>query len=228
MNNNTIDHSRRAARKHRTRASIMQCAINHFQTYGYKETTLEGIAQCAGISKRTVLRYFGAKEDIAIAFAEDAYEAFTRAAAARPADIGIVDYWRAFTMRVNDHIARGGALVKHALLVAENPSLYGRRLHIRKRYADFIAAELCREASTNTLDDIYAKMFAIMLVHAPNNVVDELVSAGRYDEIVDSALEAIDIAVCNFPKRHEFKRRLPDYVFVDPAIFDMPPAYDPD
>lgn len=228
MNNNDVDHSPRAARKHRTRASIMQCAINHFHQFGYKEATLEGIAQCAGVSKRTVLRYFAAKDEIAVAFAEDAFEAFTRAAAARPANISIVDYWRAFMLRINVNIARGGALVKHSLMVSENPSLYGRRLHIRKRYASFIAAELSREAMLNPDDDIYAKMFAIMLVHGPNNVVDELVSAGRHNEIVERVLEAIDIAVSNFPKRARFSHLRPDYVEVEPDIFDMPPAYDPE
>lgn len=228
LNNNNIDHSPRAEHKHRTRVRIMQCAINHFQTHGYKETTLEGIAQCAGISKRTVLRYFRAKEDIAIAFAEDAYTAFTRAAEVRPRTVGIIDYWRAFTLKVNANIAKGGALVKHALLVSENPSLYGRRLHIRKRYAEFIASELSLEANVDPLDDSYAKLFSIILVHAPNNIVDELVAAGRYDEIVENALEAIDTAVCNFPKRDGFKHCLPEYIYVNPDIFDMPPAYDPD
>ena len=112
----------------------MQCAINHFQKKGYKEATLEGIAQCAGVSKRTVLRYFRAKEDIAVAFAEDAYDAFSRAVAGRPPHARIVDYWRAFMLRINTRISNGGVLVQHALMVAENPSLYGRRLHIRKRY----------------------------------------------------------------------------------------------
>ena len=227
MNNNNTDASLRARRKRETRDSIMRCAYHHFQVHGYKEARLEDIAACAGISKRTVLRYFPSKEDIAVAFAEDSFDAFASAVAHRPPDIGIIDYWRAFMLRVTSNISRGGVLVRHALLVAENPSLYGRRLHIRRRYVKLIANELSTEAGVAAHGDVYAGMFALMLVNGPYDIVDELVIEGRVCDIVEQAMNAIDRVVANFPARAKFKRSKPGYAPVDPALFNIPPVYDP-
>ena len=227
LNNNNTDASIRARRKRETRDTIMRCAYHHFQVHGYKEARLEDIAACAGISKRTVLRYFPSKEDIAVAFAEDSFDAFASAAANRPPGIGIIDYWRAFMLRITSNISRGGVLVKHALLVAENPSLYGRRLHIRRRYVKLIAAELSAEAGVSARSDIYASMFALMLVNSPHDIVDELVIEGRLGDIVEHAMNAIDRVVANFPARPNFKCSKPDYAPVDPALFNIPPVYDP-
>src|SRR5260221_10681116 len=54
-----------------TRQLIMESAQRLFLHYGYKKTTIDDIAQEAGIGKGTVYLYFDGKEEIMLTIAEN-------------------------------------------------------------------------------------------------------------------------------------------------------------
>ncbi|MCI2975587.1 MAG: TetR family transcriptional regulator [Ferrimicrobium sp.] len=55
-------------RKERTRALLAQRAAELFVAKGFDHTTVEEIAQAAGISPRTFFRYFATKEEVVMSF----------------------------------------------------------------------------------------------------------------------------------------------------------------
>jgi AcrR family transcriptional regulator len=59
--------SRRAQKKQQTFDSIVSAADRLFQAVGYRETTIETIAEDAGVSVGTVYNYFGTKHGILLA-----------------------------------------------------------------------------------------------------------------------------------------------------------------
>jgi len=56
--------SRRGQQKIRTRHALRDAALLLFATKGYEETTMEEIADAAGVSPRTVFRYFPTKDSL--------------------------------------------------------------------------------------------------------------------------------------------------------------------
>jgi AcrR family transcriptional regulator len=56
--------SRRVENKLRTRRALREAALLLFATQGYEETTTEEIADAAGVSPRTLFRYFPTKDSL--------------------------------------------------------------------------------------------------------------------------------------------------------------------
>jgi AcrR family transcriptional regulator len=63
-------------KKENTSRLILKCANALFHERGFAATTLEDIAGKAGILKQTVLRYFGSKDALALAFGQVALDKF--------------------------------------------------------------------------------------------------------------------------------------------------------
>ncbi len=61
---------RRAQNRDRTRQALAEAAIELFATHGYGATTVEQIANRAGVSPRTFFRHFDSKEDVLLPFDE--------------------------------------------------------------------------------------------------------------------------------------------------------------
>src|SRR5215210_5308354 len=57
----------RARKKAATRHALQEHALRLFLDHGYDATTVESIAQAAGVSQMTFFRYFPTKEDVVLA-----------------------------------------------------------------------------------------------------------------------------------------------------------------
>jgi len=58
----------RARKRRETRQRLAEVGLKLFLAQGYEETTLDQIAEAAGVSRRTVFHYFSQKEDILLAW----------------------------------------------------------------------------------------------------------------------------------------------------------------
>lgn len=76
----------RERRRDATRREIAQCAAALFETRGFQATTVEEIADAAGLSLRTFYRYCESKETALSPLLTDCVEALEQALAARPAE----------------------------------------------------------------------------------------------------------------------------------------------
>lgn len=77
---------RREAHKQATRSALRAAAGRLFAQRGYEKTTIRDVAREAGVTERTVYRYFEGKEDLFAAQALAWIEAVRVAIAARPED----------------------------------------------------------------------------------------------------------------------------------------------
>jgi len=58
----------RERKRRETRRRLAETGLRLFLEQGYEQTTLDAIAEAAGVSRRTVFHYFGQKEDILLAW----------------------------------------------------------------------------------------------------------------------------------------------------------------
>ncbi|MPZ24856.1 MAG: TetR family transcriptional regulator, partial [Dehalococcoidia bacterium] len=88
-----IDTSLRERKKQQTKQALQEQALRLFLERGYEATTIEEIAEAAGVSPRTFFRYFSTKEEVLI---KDPYDRrFLDVFLARPTTEPIVESIRA-------------------------------------------------------------------------------------------------------------------------------------
>jgi mycofactocin system transcriptional regulator len=144
----------RGRRPSTTRAQIARVALGLFERNGFDETTVEDIAAAAGISRRTLFRYFESKRDIVwgefavelVRLREHLHEA--------PADEPLMDVLRRAVVSTN----RFGAgeldeLRIRVNLISTVPTLVA---HSALRYAEWrqVVAEFAAERRGEGPDDL--------------------------------------------------------------------------
>lgn len=68
-----VKESRREQKREETLERIVATGLKLFIAHGYEGTTLEAIAEAAGISRRTFFNYFKSKEDVLLAWQGKGY-----------------------------------------------------------------------------------------------------------------------------------------------------------
>lgn len=120
-----------------TRDEVAKAALRLFVEHGFEQTTLEDVAACVGVSRRTILRYFRSKNDIVWGSFDEQLESLrARFAAADPGE-PLMDVIRSAVVAFNDY----GESVLPELrdrmtLITGVPALQG---HAMIRYADWCA-----------------------------------------------------------------------------------------
>ncbi|APR79046.1 Transcriptional regulator, TetR family protein [Minicystis rosea] len=74
----------RERKKERTRAQIIETAIDLFLKNGYEQTTLDEVLAAVEVSRRTFFRYFESKEELLVAWVDQLIEVAVEAVRARP------------------------------------------------------------------------------------------------------------------------------------------------
>ncbi|MFG2585455.1 TetR/AcrR family transcriptional regulator [Streptomyces malaysiensis] len=96
---------------------ILATALRLFTEQGYDETTIAQIAREAGVSQRTLFRYFGTKEDLLGGDQDRFGQVLTDAVGEQPADVGVWEALRAGIAAVQVlHDSREQALERFRLL----------------------------------------------------------------------------------------------------------------
>lgn len=132
------------------RASLDQVssvALELFARQGFERTTLEEVAAAAGVSRRTLLRYAGSKNDLVWGAFSEHLQRFRRMLAAAPPDEPLVEVLRRGVVAFNDYGPDEVPRLRIRMeLISRVPAL---QAHSALRYeewravvAEFVAARL--------------------------------------------------------------------------------------
>jgi AcrR family transcriptional regulator len=88
----------RERKKQATREALARAGLELFVERGYDETTLDEIADAAGVSTRTIFAYFPSKEDILFSMLERMGRALARALQERPPGVDALTALREFIL----------------------------------------------------------------------------------------------------------------------------------
>ncbi|GAA3071577.1 hypothetical protein GCM10010464_39770 [Pseudonocardia yunnanensis] len=133
---------------------ILETALRLFTEQGYDETTIAQIAREAGVSQRTLFRYFGTKEDLLGGNQDRFGQVLTGAISELPSEVGVWDALRAGVAAVLAlHDSRGQALERFRLL-HNTASLRAGWLEKRLRFQDDLLPliEARMDAATGSVD----------------------------------------------------------------------------
>ncbi len=137
--------STRNEKRRRVRDRVAAIAIELFRTRGYEETTVEQIADQAGVSPRTFYRYFGSKDGVlgamGLALIDDALERLTSS------DPTVLDLTEALATVLEEQLEDPDYARRLQALRADHPAAE-RMPFWRHRYAERLADGLAAAAGT--------------------------------------------------------------------------------
>lgn len=138
------------------RAEVTEVALRLFTAQGFDQTTADQIATEAGLSRASLFRYFGTKEDIVLAGLEGDGQEVAEALASRPDE---ERPWpamrRAFDVLVRVNEEAPEQTLSFLRLLQETPSLRARHFEKQLRWQEELVPEVARRlgASTNRPED---------------------------------------------------------------------------
>ncbi|GAT71756.1 TetR/AcrR family transcriptional regulator [Microbacterium hydrocarbonoxydans] len=125
----------RALKRARTRTAIADSALRLFIEHGFGAVTVADVAAAAGVSERTVFRYFADKEDLLFAEDDDFRELLARELAARDLKTAPIAALRGATVAVALTVEdRRAELVERWKLVESSSALQARERARHRRY----------------------------------------------------------------------------------------------
>lgn len=180
------------------RAEIAQVAFELFLREGFDRVTINDVAEAAGVSRSTFLRYFGSKEDAVLGTLDAWGEQLAEALRARPAD---EDDWtalrRALDTITEHHRKDPSGTLEMARLVRDTPALCTRNLEKQSDWTPLLAAALARRAGTAETTTLGPSVRAAAALDCLAIAVDHwTASDGRLDlnALLDEAFSALTSA----------------------------------
>jgi AcrR family transcriptional regulator len=172
------------------RDELAEVAMKLFAANGFDATTIEAIADAAGVSRRTFFRYFEAKEDVIIEFLDELGVRLSADLAARPADepprVAIRAALSVFLDAFREHPEKSLVL---AGMVLDTPPLRARFLDRLDGWRVCLTAELVARASVDPAEDMGPALAAAVALAAFDTAMIRWIGNGGGDlgELVDQA-----------------------------------------
>lgn len=95
----------RERKRQETRSRIVETGLRLFLTNGYDATTLDAVAEAAGISRRSFFHHFRSKEEVLVAWQDSAIDQLREAIASRPEDETPIEAARQALMSIGERYA---------------------------------------------------------------------------------------------------------------------------
>jgi AcrR family transcriptional regulator len=142
---------RREDKKQETRERLRDAAFALFERHGFEATKVEDIARAAGVSPRTVYRYFSTKSELVFAATPATLVQLTDLIAARPrSERPYTAVWNALLDFVPNLDSPVG--IAQSKIIAANPTLYRYSLEYRDQIAAAVGEALIERGGPGGTD----------------------------------------------------------------------------
>lgn len=187
--------SRRERQAQRTRAAIVSAARELFDARGYNETTIDEIAERAGVAPRTFFRYFEAKEALLFADRDADEQELLAALAARPHDEHPARSLAAALRSLAPSLTERGDDVAWGLRMVTEHEVIGayERAVLRPRMTDAVAAVVAERLGADDADP-RPELWTRTLLGSFGAALRQAVACGRPEELT-AAFDAQLLAV---------------------------------
>lgn len=192
----------RARKKQRTRATLIDAAIELCERQGFEQTTVEQIAAIADVSPRTFSRYFATKEAVCLALVDDAVDVTAVELGRLPGDMNHLEalYRASVTMYRNTKNAGIGELTAPRLMctlriIMSSPTLRQATMEFRPHALN---VELARRMDVE-LEDRGLQLVAAVWASIIMTALADLGMDTRWQGVdIDDAVDRIEATFDQF------------------------------
>ena len=133
---------RRETRKRRTRRALVDAAYALFATAGYHATTMDDVADAAGVSRRTAFRYFPTKHSLVFSERDRRLARFGELLWGEPAREPYEAVRHAVLALAGEYEDERGYLLTQSELVRATPELAGLELRLDQAFEEAMVARM--------------------------------------------------------------------------------------
>lgn len=172
--------------KNRTerRTALIEAAHELFRTRGYASTTMDDIADAAGLSRRTAFRYFTSKDELVFPHRDARLAMLQTALVAREGESAFEAVRRACLAMAREYQGdREGMLAQWRIVQAE-PALIGRELQLDRQSEEAIEAAFLEGERDAPRGRRRAKVRASAVLGAIRATVREWLEGGASADLV--------------------------------------------
>lgn len=170
---------RRRARGARNRAALLDAALELFTAAGFDATTIDQIAERAGVAPRTFLNHFPSKEDVLFDGYAERLEEVTRRFRGAPAAASLWSALVEVVAAVGDSILeRPERYLERARLYDEVPALRARMLRINEEWIDGLTLAVAERLEVDAAADLRPRLVAAVLNGANRAAIELWVASG--------------------------------------------------
>ncbi|MFI7667636.1 TetR family transcriptional regulator [Nocardia sp. NPDC049526] len=180
------------------RADLAQVAYELTRERGFHNVTVDDMAAAAGVSRSTLLRYFGSKEEAVLSAFDAHADQFADALRARPAE---EDDWtalrRALGGVIEFYLQDPVAALAMTRLIFDTPELSGRQLEKQHSWRPALTAALAERAGVSEPVPISVEIKVAAATSCLNIAVERWsASNGELDlaELLDEGFDALSSA----------------------------------
>jgi AcrR family transcriptional regulator len=192
----------RERKKQRTRATLIDAAIELCERQGFEQTTVEQIAAIADVSPRTFSRYFATKEAVCLALVDDAVDVAAVELARLPEDMNHLEalYRASVTMYRNTKTASIGELTAPRLMctlriIMSSPTLRQATMEFRPHAVNVVLARRMGVGLEDRGLQLIAAVWASIIMTA---LADLGMDTGWQGVDIDDAVDRIDETFAQF------------------------------
>lgn len=157
--------SLRDEHKARTKKALREAALKLFATKGYDTTTIEEIAEMAGVSARTFFRYFPTKESVLFLGEPEWLQSFAEVYPSQPRALGDVDAMCLTLTQLAGSLLRGRRSMQlYQRAIASSATLRGREQDHRQEDVMNMAAAVAERRGLTEVDEGCLLLASIGLV----------------------------------------------------------------
>jgi len=180
-------------RKIETRAEIVGAAIECFSAHGFDDVSMDDIAAAAGVSRRTVYRYFETKDDLIFDAPREWVAVLDDAMATRADDESTRDVYRRALLAVSRHIEADADRVLRAFAILQSsPSLSMRHGRSDAEWTLRLVELMAPDVVDDPDGDLRSLAAAMSLVAAGNALIATWAMRGPEADLVAMTRTMLD------------------------------------
>ncbi|GAA2793934.1 TetR family transcriptional regulator [Saccharopolyspora taberi] len=165
--------------RRRVRSALALAAMDLFAAQGFEATTVDQIADAAGVGRRTFFRYFRSKEDVVFpGHDEQLAEVVELLESADDAEQPLVVVSRTAEMVLDMYLTEPEVSLRRFALTRQVPSLRDKEIASIDRYQRVFARYLRARFAGEDNGDLRAAVVAAAIVAVHNHVLREWLKSG--------------------------------------------------